>query len=129
MASVITPDVDDSLYLGYKKNLVASGIDITPRLGFTLTIVPEDGLTHVIMIWPIIYDAIVQPYRDCLLSSNNFKVEKLLNKCVFCLSENWCMNPDAWEGLPQSVKDDLQQKLSMESYSDRARSVHRILTL
>ena len=129
LASIITPAIDNYIYIKYWKALASVGMDIIPRLGFTLTIVPQESKTHVIMAWNKFFESVVLPYRNRLMSSNNSEVEEFLNECVFCLSEDWCMNPAMWDGIPQSVKDELQLKLSMESYHDRARNIPRVITL
>lgn len=129
LASIITPDLDDSIYSFYRNVLSMVGVDITPRLGFSLTIIPQDYKTHIIMVWNKIFDPVVDRYRNRLMSLDLSEVEVFLNECVFCLSEDWCMNPNAWNAIPQSVRNNLIQKLSMEDFYDRAKDIPRIITI
>ena len=128
LASSITPDFNDYLYTIYSQALGAFGCDAIPRLGFTLTIVPQEDKTHIIMIWNRLLDTLIQAFRDRLMSIDKSEVETFLNECVFCLSEDWCMNPDYWESLPQCDKNELQRILSME-VPERVKSIPRIITL
>ena len=128
LASSITPDFNDYLYTMYSQALGAFGCDAIPRLGFTLTIVPQEDKTHIIMIWNRLLDTLIQAFRDRLMSIDKSEVETFLNECVFCLSEDWCMNPDYWESLPQCDKNELQRILSME-VPERVKSIPRIITL
>lgn len=128
LASIITPVFNEYLYVLYGEALNELGCKVMPRIGFTLTIVPQEEETHVIMIWNRILDSVVRVYRDRLMSSNNPEVEIFLNECIFCLSEDWCMNPDFWAAIPQHIKNELKQKLSMGMY-ERVKSIPHIITL
>lgn len=128
LASSITPDFNDYLYTIYGQTLSAFGCDAIPRLGFTLTIVPRENKTHIIMIWNRFLDPVVRTYSDRLMSPDKSKVETFLNECIFCLSEDWCMSPEYWESLPQTVKNELRHILSM-GRSEQVKSIPHIITL
>ena len=128
LASIITPIFNDYIYVLYGSVLNELGCKVMPRIGFTLTIVPREEETHVIMTWNRLLDPVVRVYRDRLMSSNNLEVETFLNECVFCLSEDWCMKPDFWAAIPNHIKNELKQKLSMKMF-ERVKSIPRIITL
>lgn len=128
MASIITPDFDDRLYMIYERFFAIQGVKVIPRFGFSLTIVPQEDKTHVVMIWNKIVSPVIQQYKDRLMSADYSEVECFLNECVFCLSEDWCINPDAWDKIPQHEKDELRQKLSM-SIRERVKNIPHIIAL
>lgn len=129
LSSVITPYFDDEIYNYYRSELVSLGVDIIPRLGFTLTIVPRDNQTHVIMVWNRIFDQVLKPYSNRLMSLDLSDVEEFLNESVFCLSEDWCMNPTAWNSVPQSVKHDLTQNISRGDFGYCTKNIPHIITI
>lgn len=128
LASCITPDIDNRFYEIYVRVLSEFGNNVMPRLGFTLTIVPQEERTHIIMIWNRLFDPVIRAYRDRLMSSDIFILETFLNECVFCLSDDWCMNPDFWESLPPSTKDELRYRVS-KGMSEQVKNIPHIITL
>lgn len=129
LAAIIVPDFDNNLHAIYERILDPLGVELMPQFEFTLTIVPQEDKTHIVMVWNKIVDPVIQQYRDRLMSSDFSEVEKFLNECVFCLSEEWCMNPDAWNKIPQNEKDELRQQLSMEDMRERTKKIPHIITI
>ena len=82
-----------------------------PRPGFTLTIVPQETQTHVIMIWTNLNAPVVEPWRLRMTSTDDKVFEAFLNECVFCKSEDYCLSPRVWDMLSPSEKRTLELNL------------------
>lgn len=82
-----------------------------PRPSFTLTIIPQESETHVIMIWNRFNAPIVEPWRARMKSSCPSVFSSFLNECVFCRSEDYCLSPRTWDMLSPNDKKILELNL------------------
>ena len=128
LVSTILPHFDGRFYAIYSRVFREYGIEVLPRLGFTLTIVPQEEQTHIVMIWNKFSDPVLKTYCDRLRSKEDSEVESFLNECVFCLSEDWCMNPDYWDAISEKSKDELRLILSNDN-DGPVKNIPRIITL
>lgn len=120
MASVISPASEKHLreYLGRHIDLEKGTID-RPRPGFSLTIIPQETETHVVMAWNDCSTPFVDPFRERMSSNDDNVFAEFLNQCVFCLSEDYCISPDLWDSLSPETKAALEENLHTEDFRSK----------
>ena len=100
-----------------------------PRPGFTLTIVPQEHETHVIMVWSRMNSPLVELWRERMLSEDKGVLEKFLNECVFCKSEDYCIGPAEWDMVSPAVRRIVEDDLPTDDFRTEEQVVPNIIRL
>ena len=115
LTSCISP-LDDISFPTYMESCYDRSSDeyTRSRPSFSLTILPAGDKTHVIICWNKADEITVRPWVERMHSSKG--MEKLLNECIFCKSEDFCMSPRLWDSLSdpdqRRIIDNLNQHCS-----------------
>lgn len=78
------------------------------RPAFSLSVIPEDQNTHVVMCWHNDDGDLVAPWRRSLCTDDNQSLSHFLNKCIFAKSEDYYLRPSLWETLSKENKENLR---------------------
>lgn len=85
------------------------------RPAVSVTVVPGVRESHVIMVWNKLNDRYMDEWKARLSSDDNEIVSEFINECIFTKSEDYCVNPDFWERIPDDVKERLSYAMLKES--------------
>lgn len=107
------PCLDDLSFDSYMRSFL--NVDAqeyeTSRPCFTLSICPELNKTHIVMCWRKKDNTNVSHCRSRLL---NPKLRaSFLNECIFVKSEDYCLRPSLWNGLPAIQRNLIVSHLQM----------------
>lgn len=117
MTSVISAISEKHLFTYSNRHIdLDKNVIDRPRPSFTLTIVPQETETHVVMAWNRCVEPFIGPFRERMISKDDKVFAGFLNQCVFCLSEDFCLSPDLWDSLSAETKAELEKDLSTEDY-------------
>lgn len=83
----------------------------TSRPCFTLSICPELNKTHIVMCWRKKDNTNVMHCRSRLLCPQSRA--SFLNECIFVKSEDYCLRPSLWNGLPTVQRDLIARHLRL----------------
>ena len=98
-----------------------------PRPSFTLTIVPQESQTHVIMIWSRHNAPIAEPWRLRMMSNDAAIFSEFLNECVFCKSEDYCLSPRTWNMLSPNERRILELDLPDDNFRSVPQRIPNII--
>lgn len=102
MIPPLSPSQENLYMTAYRR---ADGSYSVARPAFSLSVVPSQFATHVVMCWHIDDTDHVDPWRCYLRTNDKTQWVKFLNKCIFTKSEDFYIRPSLWNSLPASVKD------------------------
>ena len=130
MASSISAFHEEQIveYTDRHIDLKANRMDC-PRPGFTLTIVPQEKETHVIMVWSRRNAPLIELLRERMLSEDEGIFETFLNECVFCKSEDYCIGPAEWDMVSPAVRRIVENDLPTDNLRAEEQIVPRIIRL
>ena len=74
------------------------------RPSFSLSVVPVQSMTHVVMCWHRDDADYVAPWKNDLCSGDNARLASFLNRCIFAKSEDYYIRPSLWNSLSSSVQ-------------------------
>lgn len=74
------------------------------RPSFSLSVVPVQSMTHMVMCWHRDDADYVAPWKNDLCSGDNARLASFLNRCIFAKSEDYYIRPSLWNALPASVQ-------------------------
>lgn len=117
LTSCINP-LDDISFPVYMESYYDRSCDeyTHSRPSFSLTILPVGDKTHVILCWNKTDEMTVSPWVERMSSSKD--MEKLLNECIFCKSEDFCMSPRLWDSLSDPDKERIVDNLNQHCSDD-----------
>ena len=105
------PPLDDSSFAAY----MASHYDVArqayghARPFFSLSIVPIESCTHIVMCWNRCNSGNVEPWVNRFIADND--LSGFLNECVFCKSEDYCLRPSLWDSLSEREQSSIRDNL------------------
>ena len=102
MIPPLSPSQENLYMTAYRR---ADGSYAVARPAFSLTVMPSQFATHVVMCWHIDDKNHVDPWRCYLRTNDKTQWVKFLNRCIFTKSEDFYIRPSLWNSLPASVKE------------------------
>ena len=75
------------------------------RPSFSLSVVPVQSMTHVVMCWHRDDADYVAPWKNDLCSGDNARLASFLNRCIFAKSEDYYIRPSLWNALSPAVQE------------------------
>lgn len=95
--------IQENLYMTAYRH--ADGSYEVARPTFSLSVMPTQSATHVVMCWHIDDTDFVESWRRDLCAGDNTKLAEFLNTCIFTKSEDFYIRPSLWNSLSPSVKE------------------------
>lgn len=102
MIPPLSPDQENLYMTAYRH---ADGSYEVARPTFSLSVMPSQFATHVVMCWHIDDTNYVAPWKRDLCTDDKTKLAEFLNKCIFTKSEDFYIRPSLWNSLSPSVKE------------------------
>ena len=117
MTSCIPP-LSDLSFNSYMESCwdYASKSYLRSRPFFSLSIVPDELQTHIVMIWNRFDDSNVDVFRRLLCNQDDVGV--FLDTCIFDKSEDFCLRPSLWAALTSDVQSAVKDKVSNITHDD-----------
>jgi hypothetical protein len=102
MIPPLSPTQENLYMMAYRH---ADGSYEVARPAFSLSVMPSQFATHVVMCWHNADTDCVAPWKRDLCTDDKTKLAAFLNRCIFTKSEDFYIRPSLWNSLPQSVKE------------------------
>lgn len=101
MIPPLSPSQENLYMTAYRR---ADGSYSVARPAFSLSVMPSQFATHVVMCWHIDDTNHVDSWRSYLRTNDKTQWVKFLNRCIFTKSEDFYIRPSLWNSLPASSK-------------------------
>lgn len=82
-----------------------------PRPAFSLSVVPANNETHLVMCWHKNDSDFVARWRNEFLTQDDKQLACFLNKCIFTMSEDYFLRPSLWDSLSKSIQEVVRKRL------------------
>lgn len=129
-SSCITP-MDDKL----ADDLIGSATDYKngvlkrPRPFASLSVVPKQGCTHVVVAWHKDVDALAKEFTGRLASTDTSVFQQALNEALFDKSEDYTVAPSLWESLSEEDREILEYATVAEHMRTKIEHLPQIIKL
>ncbi len=85
------------------------------RAAFSLSVLPVQCMTHIVMCWHNADAEFVAPWRYDMCTYDRIKLSAFLNTSIFTKSEDFYIRPSLWNSLSETVKDLVSKNLTPNS--------------
>lgn len=94
------------------EHLQRNGMYNVPRPAFSLSVIPTENETHIVMCWHNSESHFVAPWVEEFCEGNGDLLSKFLNKCIFSKSEDFYIRPSLWDSLDEETRKSVCENLS-----------------
>lgn len=96
------------------------------RPAFSLSVIPTENETHIVMCWHNEENHLVAPWINEFCQEDSYLLSKFLNKCIFTKSEDFYICPSLWDSLDEETRKSVCENLSPKNHNCKIPEVIKI---